>query len=77
MKMSSRTLQRRLEDEGVRFSVLLDEVRERASKKLLRDETLPLAEIAWRVGFSALATFTRAFKRWTGMPPGAYRRLPR
>ena len=77
MKMSGRTLQRRLEDEGVRFSVLLDEVRERIAKKLLLDHALPLAEIGYRLGFSDLATFSRAFKRWTGVPPGAYRRMPR
>ncbi len=77
MKMSGRTLQRRLEDEGVRFSVVLDDVRERLAKKLLGDGTVPLAEIAYRLGFSDLATFSRAFKRWTGIPPGAYRRLPR
>lgn len=75
MKMSARTLQRRLDDEGIRFSTLLDEVRERIAKQLLRgDPTLSLAEIAYRVGFSDLATFSRAFKRWTGMPPGAFRR---
>jgi AraC-like DNA-binding protein len=75
MKMSGRTLQRRLEDEGVRFSTLLDQVRERMAKKLLADEALPLAEVGYRLGFSDLATFSRAFKRWTGVPPGAFRRL--
>src|SRR5262249_55707674 len=54
MKMSGRTLQRRLEDEGVRFSALLDEVRERIAKKSLADPTLGLAEIAYRLGFSDL-----------------------
>lgn len=73
MKMSGRTLQRRLEDEGVRFSILLDEVRERIARKLLRETQSPLAEIAYRLGFSDLATFSRAFKRWTGIPPGAFR----
>jgi AraC-like DNA-binding protein len=75
LKMSARTLQRRLEDEGVRLSALLDEVRERVAKKLLGEATLPLAEVAYRVGFSDLATFSRAFKRWTGVPPGAWRRM--
>lgn len=73
MKMSGRTLQRRLEDEGVRFSVLLDGARERLAKQLLGTDA-PLAEVAYRVGFSDLATFSRAFKRWTGVPPGAFRR---
>jgi AraC-like DNA-binding protein len=74
MKMSARTLQRRLEDEGVRFSAVLDEVRERIAKRSLADPSLGLAEIAYRIGFSDLAAFSRAFKRWTGVPPGAYRR---
>ncbi len=74
MKMSARTLQRRLDDEGVRFSAILDEVRERLAKKSLADPSLGVAEIAYRLGFSDLAAFSRAFKRWTGVPPGAYRR---
>ena len=74
MKMSGRTLQRRLEDEGVRFSSLVDEVRERLARRLLEDPALALAEIGYRLGFSDLATFSRAFKRWTGVPPGAFRR---
>jgi AraC-like DNA-binding protein len=77
MKMSARTLQRRLEDEGVRFSLVLDGVRERIAKRLLREEAVPLTEIAFRLGFSDLATFSRAFKRWTGIPPGGFRRAAR
>ncbi len=77
LKMSGRTLQRRLEEEGVRFSDIVDEVRERTAKRLLADPELPLAEIAHRVGFSDLATFSRAFKRWTGLPPGTWRRMRR
>lgn len=76
LKMSARTLQRRLEDEGQRYSSVLDEVRARVAKKLLRDPALALGEIAYRVGFSDLATFSRAFKRWTGVPPGTFRRRP-
>lgn len=74
LKMSARTLQRRLEDEGVRFGGLLDDTRARVAKRLLADPMLSLAEIAYRVGFADLATFSRAFKRWTGAPPGTFRR---
>lgn len=74
LKMSGRTLQRRLEDEGLRFSSVLDEARERVAKRCLVDASLTLAEVAYRVGFSDLATFSRAFKRWTGDPPGTFRR---
>jgi len=74
MRVSTRTLQRRLEDEGTRFSELVDVVRERQARRLLGDASLPLAEISFRLGFADLATFSRAFKRWTGTPPGAFRR---
>ena len=75
LKMSARTLQRRLEEEGQRYSSVLDETRARVAKTLLSEPTLALAEVAYRVGFSDLATFSRAFKRWTGVPPGTFRRL--
>lgn len=74
LHMSARTLQRRLEDEGTRLSEVLDEVRERMARRLVLDGTIALAEVGYRVGFSDAATFSRAFKRWTGIPPGAFRR---
>jgi AraC-like DNA-binding protein len=74
LHMSPRTLQRRLEDEGTRFSEVLDAVRERMARRLVLDDAIGLAEVGYRVGFSDAATFSRAFKRWTGMPPGAFRR---
>jgi len=51
----------------------VDDVRERVAKDALRGPT-PLAEIAYRLGFSDLAAFSRTFRRWTGIPPGPYRR---
>lgn len=75
MHMSTRTLQRRLDDEGTRFSEVLDLAREELARAAIADTTLPLAEIAHRLGFADLATFSRAFKRWTGKPPGAFRRV--
>lgn len=77
LHMSARTLQRRLESEGTRFGEVLDTVRERRARKLLDDPSIPLAEVAYRAGFADLATFSRAFKRWTGLPPGAFRRRDR
>lgn len=74
MHMSARTLQRRLADGGAQFSEVLDGVRADEAKRALRDSDAPLAEIAWRLGFADLATFSRAFKRWTGKPPGTFRR---
>jgi AraC-like DNA-binding protein len=66
-------LQRRLSDDGTRFSDVLDEVRAELARDWLTAGTLPLAEIGFRLGFSDLAGFSRAFKRWTGEPPGTFR----
>jgi AraC-like DNA-binding protein len=74
LHMSPRTLQRRLDEEGTRFSEVLDGVREELARTWMADRALPLAEVGCRLGFSDLATFSRAFKRWTGKPPGTFRR---
>jgi AraC-like DNA-binding protein len=74
LHMSARTLQRRMEQEGTRFSEVLDGVREGLARRLVADPSLSLVEIASRLGFADLATFSRAFKRWTGKPPGTWRR---
>lgn len=74
LRMSGRTLQRRLDEEGTRFSEVLDAVRERIARRLVDDRSIALGDVGFRLGFSDAATFSRAFKRWTGMPPGAFRR---
>jgi len=74
LRMSPRTLQRRLEEEGTRFTDVLETVREEMARSLLAETELPLAEVSYRLGFADLATFSRAFKRWTGKPPGTWRR---
>jgi AraC-like DNA-binding protein len=72
--MSPRTLQRRLEGEGTALTDVVARARRELAERLLSDASLPLAEVAARCGFSELATFSRAFKRWTGKPPGQWRR---
>ncbi len=74
LAVSARTLQRRLEHEGTTFSGIVDATREALARELLADPARALVDIAERVGFSDLATFSRAFKRWTGKPPGQFRR---
>jgi AraC-like DNA-binding protein len=74
MHMSARTLQRRLEQEQTRFGEVLDQARLGVARRLLADRSLTMADVAARVGFSDVATFSRAFKRWTGQPPGQWRR---
>jgi AraC-like DNA-binding protein len=74
LHMSARTLQRRLGELGTQFSEVLDGVRADEAKRALTTTAAPLAEIAWNLGFADLASFSRAFKRWTGQPPGTHRR---
>jgi AraC-like DNA-binding protein len=74
LKMSPRTLQRRLEQEQTNFSEVLDDARFEVARRLLADSAVTLTDAALRLGFADLATFSRAFKRWTGVPPGQWRR---
>jgi AraC-like DNA-binding protein len=73
LSLSSRTLKRKLATQGTTFSSLLEEERKLRSLRLL-DAGVPLQTIADRAGYSDVANFTRAFRRWTGATPGAYRR---
>ncbi len=67
--LSRQTLYRRLKAEGTSFETLLDRLRRRLALRLIRKEGLPVKEAAWRLGFSDPASFSRAFKRWTGKSP--------
>ncbi len=68
MGLSRQTLYRRLKAEGATFEELLDRLRRRLALRLVR-ERLPVKEVAYRLGFSDPAAFSRAFKRWTGSSP--------
>jgi AraC-like DNA-binding protein len=70
---SRQTLYRRLRAEGVTFEALLDGLRRRLARRLLREENLPVKEVAYRLGFADPAAFSRAFKRWTGSSPRLWR----
>lgn len=72
MGLSRQTLYRRLKAEGATFEELLDRLRRRLALKLVR-EGLPVKEVAYRLGFSDPAAFSRAFKRWTGTSPSGAR----
>jgi AraC-like DNA-binding protein len=73
MNMSVRTLKRKLEADGTTYSELLDEQRRAKAMLLLRRPDLAVEEIAARLGYSDAANFTRAFRRWTGTTPKAFR----
>lgn len=76
LTMSPQTLRRRLSDEGTSYRQVTEEVRRDAAiASLVRgDETT--ADLAARLGFSETSAFNRAFRRWTGSTPGAYRTPP-
>ena len=72
--MSTRTLQRRLKDQGLDFKRLVDDTRRRFAFNYLADPNHTPAEIAYLLGYSEVSAFNRAFKRWTGTTPSSYRR---
>jgi AraC-like DNA-binding protein len=72
--MSSRTLSRKLAQEGTSFAEILDQLRAALAKRYLHDETLPVSEIAWLLGYREVSSLTHAFKRWTGTTPRHFRR---
>lgn len=72
--MSTRTLARRLSEEGTSFQQIKDEVRRDAAVEMLTRSNMTPELVASKTGFDDLPTFYRAFKRWTGCSPGAYRR---
>lgn len=73
LRMSRRTMTRRLERERTTFQAELDTARRQLALDHLRQGKAPLTEIAFLSGFSHVESFHRAFKRWTGQTPLAYR----
>lgn len=74
MHVSARTLKRRLAAEQTSFTALLEQARRARAEELLRAPRRTLDEIAAELGYADAAGFSRAFRRWTGSAPGAWRR---
>jgi AraC-like DNA-binding protein len=71
--MQRRTLSRRLREEGTTFEALLAEIRYETARQLLTDTRMPMHNIADAIGYAEVSVFTRAFKRWSGTTPSAWR----
>lgn len=74
--LTPRTFHRRLVDEGTSYRELLDSVRHGLAVQQLRSGRFSLTEIAYRLGYTDLANFRRAFKRWESVPPSEYQDAP-
>jgi AraC-like DNA-binding protein len=73
LAMHRRTLSRRLKDSGMGFRAITNEIRFEIARQLLEDTEVPLGEIAAALGYSEAGAFTRAFRRWSGQTPTAWR----
>ena len=73
MRLSRRTLQRRLRAEKTSFQKVLTEARAVLAINYLSDTRLKSLEIAMLLGYSNISSFTTAFKSWYDMPPAEYR----
>jgi AraC-like DNA-binding protein len=71
--LSPRSLSRALQQTGCSYQQLLDEAREQEALRLLGDSPLAVEQIAWQLGYADPSNFIRAFRRWRGCTPQAWR----
>jgi len=72
--LNLRSLRRKLEAEGSSFRLLQDEARRQLAEQLLTSTDMKVEELAFHLGYSDAASFTRAFRRWHERSPGEYRK---
>jgi len=77
LHISSRTLQRRLQDEGSSFQRVLEEARHQLARHYLNNSVLELNEAAYLLGYEDGNSFVRAFRTWEGVPPARWREQQR
>jgi AraC-like DNA-binding protein len=77
LHISSRTLQRRLQDEGFSFQRVLEEARHQLARTYLNNSALELNETAYLLGYEDGNSFVRAFRSWEGVPPARWREMQR
>jgi AraC-like DNA-binding protein len=73
LTMHRRTLSRRLKGSGMGYRAITNEIRFEIARQLLQDTEVPLGQIAAALGYSEASAFTRAFRRWSGQTPTAWR----
>ncbi|QXI40305.1 AraC-like transcriptional regulator QhpR [Pseudomonas xantholysinigenes] len=77
MGLSRRTLQRRLKEQEIEFSVLVEEVRRDLAVGYLNHSDFSMTQISLLLGYAESGSFTRAFRRWTGQSPQQFRQAGR
>ena len=75
--LGARTLQRRLRDRGLAYNDIVEQVRREESFRHLRQDELQISQIAFRLGYSEVSAFDRAFRRWSGTSPLSFRQEAR
>jgi AraC-like DNA-binding protein len=73
LKLPTRTLKRKLQEEGTSYRKIVDELRTQMAIRYLRETKLTVEEIAASLGYSDAASFRYAFRRWAKQPPGKFR----
>jgi len=73
LQMSSRSLRRHLQLSGINFTLLLDEIQHEIADRLLEQPTMSIKRIALQLGFEEPSSFSRAYKRWSGISPQQHR----
>lgn len=75
LRLPSWTLQRRLRDNNLVYTQLVTDTRQQLAESYLMNTQMPLTEVAFLLGYSDLSAFSRAFRRWKGVPPVEFRRV--
>lgn len=76
IRITPRTIQRRLAKEGLTYDKLLEQIRYKKAMELLQDKKAKIIDIAYELGYKDPSHFTRAFKRWTGKTPKEFKNFP-
>ena len=74
LAVSERSLRRKLAESQFTYKGLVDEVRHNLARRYLTRDEMSVGEIAFHLGFANVASFGKAFKRWSGSTPGDYRK---